>query len=50
MPNVMVGLERDEILRIKAHLASVVKQLVANTDDALETALDRLLGAAAVPA
>jgi len=47
---VMVGLEHDEILRIKAHLGSVVKQLVANTDDALETALDRLLGAGAQPA
>jgi hypothetical protein len=49
-PDVMVGLERDEILRIQAHLGSVVKQLVANTDEALETALGRLLGAGAHPA
>ena len=48
-PNVMVGLERDDILRIKAHLGSVVKQLVANTDEGLETALDRLLGAVVQP-
>jgi hypothetical protein len=46
-PTLMVGLERDEILRIKAHLGSVVEQLLARTDESLESALDRLLGAGA---
>jgi hypothetical protein len=50
LPDVWVKVDRAERIRIQNHLASVLKQLKANTDASIEIALDRLVGPRPGPA